>query len=125
MDDNYTSITNKFKKHKGEFVITESRDIQRLIAIGTDDTDYYYIYWDGRKVTWSTCCGRFIPLKGYIPDEDYNRFIAVEKLNCYDVNGELDREEFKWKGNGEEVKKKIETLTLPDKYITEVCWDLN
>lgn len=84
MDENLKKILSEFDKLKGQFVITESHVVHRLIAIGTDETDYYYITYDGRKKHWNTCVGRIIPLKGKIDDEHYNEFIRLAKLNHND-----------------------------------------
>lgn len=124
MDENLRIIKNQFKKHKGQYVINHGV-VQRLIAIGTDDSDYYYIFWDGRKTIWSTCVGTFVPLKGKIEDKHYNEFGRIAKLNDYDFLGELDTEKWVWTGNADEVKMKVENINGPDRYLTEVCWDLN
>lgn len=126
MDSNLKKILKEFEEHKGQFVITDwGHEVQRLIAIGKDDLDYYYVYWNGRKTSWQSCVGRFVPLKGYIRDEDYNEFIRLAKLNHY------DRPEW---GNGvKDIKDINESIKLQvlqegkngsNGYLTEICWDL-
>lgn len=126
MVDNLTLIKAEFEKLKGQFVITDSWKIERLIAIGEDEHDYYYITYDGRKLHWNTCVGRLVPLKGYLRDRDYKEFIRLAKLNHFDQVS-------LW-GNKEPEKAKVmaeahvrELLTLPEdhKFLTEVCMDLN
>ena len=39
------SILEEFEQYKGQFVITDSWNVQRLIAVGSDELDYYWIYW--------------------------------------------------------------------------------
>lgn len=126
MEDNLTLIKGEFEKLKGQFVITDSWRIERLVAIGEDEWDYYYITYDGRKLTWNTCVGRIMPLKGYLRDKDYNEFIRLAKLNHYD-------QATLW-GNSEPEKYQMmvdshlaELLALPEdhKFLTPVCLDLN
>lgn len=124
MDDNLRIIKNEFKKHKGQYVINNG-EVQRLIAIATDDEDYYYVFWDGRKAIWSSCVGTFVPLKGKIDDRHYREFGRLARLNDYDFLGELDTERFVYKGNPDEVKARVETVSAPDRFLSEVCWDLN
>lgn len=125
MEDNLTLIKGEFEKLKGQFVITDSWRIERLVAIGEDEWDYYYITYDGRKLKWNTCVGRIMPLKGYLRDKDYNEFIRLAKLNHYD-------QATLW-GNSEPEKYQMmvdshlaELLALPEdhKFLTPVCLDL-
>lgn len=123
--DNRTLILEEFESLKGQFIITDSRVIHRLIAIGEDDMDYYYVTYDGRRLHWNTCVGRIMPLKGYLRDKDYNEFIRMAKLNHYDQptvwrNSAEEGEEF-----SEKHKEEMMTLKGDDKFISEVCWDLN
>ena len=126
MEDNLTLIKGEFEKLKGQFVITDSWRIERLVAIGEDEWDYYYITYDGRKLSWNTCVGRVVPLKGHLRDKDYNEFIRLAKLNHYD-------QATLW-GNSEPEKYQMtvdshlaELLALPEdhKFLTPVCLDLN
>ena len=73
-------ILQEFEKYKGQLVICSSWYIQRLIAIGDDTEDYYWILWNGRETIWESCVGKFVPLKGFIPDEDYDEFKRISIL---------------------------------------------
>lgn len=84
MDSNKKLILEEFEKLKGQFVITMEYKVERLVAIGEDDMDYYWITYDGRKLSFHTCVGGLIPLKGYIKDEHYNEFERLADLNDYD-----------------------------------------
>lgn len=122
MDSNLKKILAQFEELKGQFVITESWEIERLIAIGDDEQDYYYVTYDGRHTKWNTCVGAIIPLKGRLTEAEYNKFISRAKLNHWDqaVWGEYDEEFIN--------KHKMEVTRLDakaDKYLTEICWDLN
>lgn len=119
MDSALKQILPEFEELKGQHIITQSHTIERLLAVGTDDDDYYWVTYDGRKVTWHSCVGRIIPLKGYLKDKDYVEFIRLAKLNHFDqievISEEASRAE----------KARIKNIKLPDKFLTEICWDLN
>ena len=97
--------------------------IERLIAIGDDGEDWYYVTFDGRDLHWSSCVGRIIPLKGYLRDEDYDHLVHIAKLNHYD---QID---LNINGNNElflnSINKEISKYSETDKFLTELCWDLN
>ncbi len=115
MDSHIKPILRKFKQLKGQFVITESHEVERLIAIGDDGDDYYWITFNGRILTWNTCVGGLVPLKGYLRKKDYNKFVSSAKLNHWDqISPDI-----------EQVKIELTTLKNKHKFVTEVCWDLN
>lgn len=125
MTDNKTLILSKFEELKGQFVITDSWEVERLVAVGEDEMDYYWITYDGRRFKWNTCVGRVIPLKGYLRDQDYAEFVRLAKLNHFD-------QVTIW-GNGNPEEAKLfnqnhiaELLQLPEghKFLTPVCLDL-
>lgn len=121
---------SEFDRLKGQFIITESNRIERLIAIGEDDMDYYYITYNGRKLMWNTCVGRLIPLKGYLRDTDYESFVRSAKLNHFDQSTVFDGRESRENLKdilefNEQHKKEITTIKNPDRFLTEICWDLN
>ena len=126
MTDNKTLILQEFEQLKGQFIINDSHQIERLVAVGEDDMDYYWITYNGRKLTWHSCVGRIVPLKGYLRENDYAEFIRLAKLNHFD-------QVTLW-GNTESDKAKesvdahlTELLTLPNdhQFLTSVCLDLN
>lgn len=126
MTDNKTLILQEFEQLKGQFIINDSHQIERLVAVGEDDMDYYWITYNGRKLTWHSCVGRVVPLKGYLREKDYAEFVRLAKLNHFD-------QATLW-GNSEPDKAKeavdahlTELLALPKdhQFLTTVCLDLN
>jgi len=124
------SIIERFEKYKGQFVINDDWEVVRLLAVASDDLDYYWVYWDGVKITWSSCVGSFVPLKGKIDEEYYTNFIRLAYYNHYDLVG-LDRDEddetkrVMWEVMRERAKEKAIDRSDPyDKYITDICWKL-
>jgi hypothetical protein len=126
MEDNKTLILKEFENLKGQFVITCSWEIERLIAIGEDEMDYYYVTYDGRRLKWNTCVGRLMPLKGYLRDEDYNELVRLARLNHFDQIGLWGNDKPEEISTlNEQHKKEITELTSPDKFLTEICWEIN
>ena len=115
-------VKQDFESLKGQFVITQSHKIERLVAIGEDEHDLYWVTYDGRKLTWNTCVGRVMPLKGYLRDEDYNELVRSATLNDFD-------QETCWKDNGEKSEQHkleiVESINERDKLLSDLCWDLN
>ena len=115
MEDNKAKILNQFEKNKGQFIIM-GNDVVRLIAIGEDNEDYYYVVYDGRTSHWHSCVGSYIVLKGKIDDKDYNKLVHIAKLNHFDQTND------EW---SDAHKKQVEYLPEDHTYLAEVCWDMN
>lgn len=116
MENNLKIILDEFERLKGQFVITEMNKIERLVAIGDDDEDWYYITYNGEHLHWQSCVGRIIPLKGYIREQDYNYLVNIAKLNHYD---QIDKDQF-----NHYLELYLNNKTN-HKIITDFCWDLN
>jgi hypothetical protein len=130
MDSNLKLIMDEFERMKGQFVITQSWAIERLVAIGEDDFDYYYITYDGRKFSWNSCVGRLIPLKGWLRFEDYSEILRLARLNHWDQMSNFAKLENEDQKNEvlkaiNQHKKEITSIKEPDKFLTEICWTLN
>lgn len=123
------SIIKEFEEYKGQFVINDNWEVVRLIAVGDDGWDYCWVYWDGRKMSWSSCVGGFVPLKGKIDEKDYKKFVREAYMNHYDLIG-LNREDdetttlmlkvMRDRTKMEAIKRK----NPKDEYITKICWEL-
>lgn len=78
------------RKHQ---LVIDNFKIVRLDDVEDGGDDYYWIYnqWVGLKGMYeqkdgkyvASCAGEFIPLKGIIPDKDYNRLVYIWNLNNY------------------------------------------
>ena len=113
-------IKQEFETLKGQFVITQSHKIERLVAVGEDQQDYYWVTYNGRNFTWNTCVGGLIPLKGYLQDKDYNSFVQSARLNHFDQEtcwGEQGK-------NSQKHKNELMKVKGDDNILTEVCWNL-
>lgn len=116
-------ILNEFESLKGQFVINASWKIERLVAIGSDKYDYYWITYNGRKFTWSSCVGGLMPLKGHLRDEDYNELVRLAKLNHFD-QAECWANRTDTELNIQKHKFECMECGAEDEYLTPICWDL-
>lgn len=78
------SIKNTYEELKGQFVITNCWKIERLVGIGTDEEDYYWLTYNGRELKWNTCVGGLKRLKNKLDAKDYNELVRIAKLNHHD-----------------------------------------
>ncbi|MBN1214199.1 MAG: hypothetical protein JXA99_02030 [Candidatus Lokiarchaeota archaeon] len=116
MEDNLKIILDEFDQYKGQFIITVNNTVERLVAIGDDNEDWYYITWKKNKLYWWSCVGRIIPLKGFIDNDGYNYLVHIAKLNDYDKI--FDYDEFK-------IYLDSYLKEFPnDNFITDFCWEL-
>lgn len=130
MYGNLDLILKEFEELKGQFILNNVWVVERLIAIGADDYDYYYVTYDGRKLTWYNSNSRITQLKNKIDDNSYNELVKIGKLNHYDqptlhntTNIERQKEVIEFN------KKHIEEITKcyksDNRYITDLCWNIN
>lgn len=125
MEDNKTLILREFEKLKGQFVITDGWNIERLVAVGEDEHDYYWITYNGRKFTWNTCVGRVMPLKGHLRDKDYNELVRTARLNHYDqVSFWGNKDPQAAEQFNIQHKHELVQLKGSDKFLTDICWEL-
>jgi hypothetical protein len=124
MDSNLKLILEEFEKYKGQHVMVDWQwNVERLIAIGGDDMDWYYVTFNGRDIHWNTCVGRIMPLKGFLRDEDYEHILNIARLNDYDqlvLKNDENIDKFL-----EAVKDDIAKLDGNHVFMTELCWELN
>ncbi len=119
MNGNLEVILEQFEKLKGQFIITESNRIERLIGIGTDEKQIYYITYGGKKAIWNPFNSKIIPLKGFLRDDDYKYFVENAKTQHFDQikNTMIPI--------SEEHRNNVTKLSSPSRFLTEICWELN
>ncbi len=121
-------ILEKFNQHKGEFILLNGK-LVRLVCVGDDGDDYYWVVYDGRNVFWHSCVGSFVVLKNKIDEKDYNEFIRLAEINHFDQENlfipstEEDKEYTR--KHSLEHKQKMEEVNGNDKYLTDFCWTIN
>lgn len=83
----FKELNEEAKKHINELVLDNISGIRRLIGIYNGEDDYYWIFLTRKEIILSSCVVGWIPLKGYIKNEDYNKLERIWNLNVqYDKN---------------------------------------
>lgn len=73
---------NELKPYKNTLVITSwTNKVVRLVGVKNSETDYVWIYDDGKQIIGESCVSKWIPLKGFIPEDDYNYLVRIWNLN--------------------------------------------
>jgi hypothetical protein len=111
---NLPKILQQFEELKGQFVITASQQIERFVGVGDDGEDWYYLTYNGRELTWNTCVGRMMPLKGKLDDRDYDELVRIAKLNHYDQYSKIR----------EKVIKEVETMKGNDEVVVGLYMEI-
>lgn len=119
-DSNLKRILAEFESMKGQLVITGYSNIERLVAIGDDQEDWYYVTYDGREsLRWSSCVGTVMPLKNQLRDADYQQLINIAKGNHWDLQMAVGV-------NAWAVRDALLAQHSPThRFITEIHWDIN
>jgi len=113
-------LEEQFNTHKGEMVIAMER-VFRLIGISEDAEDYYYVLYDGRTCRQLSAAVSFIPLKGYLRDEDYSSLVRIAKLNDCDQPGVYGGPPERTTEQLQHMEEAIQNIT----FINGPYWDIN
>jgi len=74
-------ILEFIEKHKGELLLNFDK-VVRLIGFNEDEDDYYYVLHSlisGKYL--ESCVGSLCPLKGFLPDKEYDELVHFFDLN--------------------------------------------
>jgi hypothetical protein len=93
-DKNFNAIKKELKEYGGSYVISVSREIKFLVAACANDEDYYYVFLVsktgseiGITLSFETCVGSFVPLKGRLKKKEYERvkdYVIREAIETLD-----------------------------------------
>jgi len=64
-------------------LVIDNFKIVMLINLHEDPEDWYWEYFDLRESYKSSAVGQCTPLKGIIPEDEYNRLVYVWNLNSW------------------------------------------
>lgn len=122
--DNLTIFKNELEQLKGQLVISNF-NVYRLIALVEDDMDYYYCLYDGRTVRLTSCAMRLTPLRGFIPNRDYEEMVRICELNHYDQPKMFRSSEDGSTFNIQHKREIVRTvLDGGNRFIVDPCWDI-
>lgn len=79
---NLDYLRSKLVNYQNTLVISLLDDIVRLVDVIEQDDDFYWVYDSRiRGIYYSSCVGSWIPLKGHLKEDDYNRLVYTWNLN--------------------------------------------
>jgi hypothetical protein len=128
MNNNLKLLKDQFEENKGQFVIINN-EVLRFVCIAADDMDYYYVFYDGRKITWHSAVGSYIVLKNKIDEKDYNELVRLARINHFDQNDffmpSTDEAKLLQKNFAGDHKIKMMEEVEYNRYLAPFCWDIN
>lgn len=75
-------LKEKLEPFKNTLVIDDFDTVVRLVDVVDDvDDDLYWVYDSRNEIYYSSCVGGWIPLRGFIEQEKYDRMVSVWNLN--------------------------------------------
>lgn len=86
MEQQFDKLRDDAKPYFGTLVIDmSSMKVVSLVGLDEDVDDYYWVFdVDRDKRNFVSCCLGFTPLKGVIPDKDYEYLKNMWNLNNID-----------------------------------------
>lgn len=77
----YQEFQKEIEPHIGQLVL-HFYDVVLLLGASEDQWDYYYVLvHEGGKEVHATVVSSYYPLKGVLPDKQYNELVRVWNLN--------------------------------------------
>ncbi|MFW6225887.1 MAG: hypothetical protein ACOC3V_02910 [bacterium] len=71
----------ELKPYKDTLVIDPLNRVIKLHDVIFDEDDYYWVFECKGELYYISCTLEWIPLKGHIPNEKYERLVNVWNLN--------------------------------------------
>ncbi len=80
----FEELVEEVRPFHNHMCIMYDMEIVRLIGVGRDDSDYYYIVQVRNRespINWSSAVGHLYSLEGLIPEERYNTMERIFSMN--------------------------------------------
>jgi len=77
----FEKLKRELAPYKNTLVIDDNYKVTRLVDIVDGGEDYYWVVDDMKRLIHQSCVGGWIPLKGFIREEEYNRLVRRWNLN--------------------------------------------
>ena len=74
-------LKTQLEPYKNTLVIDDFDSISRLVDVIEDEDDFYWVYDSKNGIYHSSCVIDWIPLKGFIEQEKYERLVYTWNLN--------------------------------------------
>lgn len=81
VDEVFEKLKKELEPFKNTLVITDYYTIARLVDVESLVEDYYWVFDSHKGIEYLSCCLGWTALKGFIPDDDYNRMCSIWNLN--------------------------------------------
>jgi len=79
-------LNREAKPYIGTLVINDLLEVVQLLGVEEDDDDFYWVFDTPNGICQHSCVGTFVPLKGNVDDNKYNRMVSIWNLNnCSDT----------------------------------------
>lgn len=75
------SLKEELEPFKNTLVIDGFDKVVRLVEVVDGEEDYYWVYDSIKGLYYSSCVGGWIPLKGFVEKEQYERMVRMWNLN--------------------------------------------
>lgn len=80
----FNELRERLKLYKDTLVLNYFK-VYKLNDVVKDHEDFYWVLRESQsRIVHDSCVGEWIPLKGVIPDKDYNELVRVWNLNNKD-----------------------------------------
>ena len=66
---------------RNTLVIDDFDKVVRLVDVIDGEDDYYWVYDSRKGIYHASCVGGWIPLKGFVEQEKYDRMVRIWNLN--------------------------------------------
>ena len=77
---NLKDLQEEMSPYKNTLVL-DGFEVVRLVNVIDGSDDYYWVYDTRKGTVHATCVGGWIPLKGFIPSNEYNSLVRIWNLN--------------------------------------------
>lgn len=74
------SLQEELLPYKNTLVLNHF-EVVKLVDVIDGQDDYYWVYDTIHGIIHSTCVGGWIPLKGVLPEKDYDYILRIWNLN--------------------------------------------
>lgn len=74
-------LKKEIEPYQNTLVIKDFEGVVRLVDVVDDEDDYYWVFDTKQGLCKSSCLIDFIPLKGFLSNENYNKLLRIWNLN--------------------------------------------
>lgn len=79
--DELSVLKKHLEPYKNTLVINELNRVVRLVDVIETEIDFYWVYDTTKGFVQDSCVGSWIPLKGFLRDNDYKKLVYEWNLN--------------------------------------------